>query len=290
MEASTDDVFPTSTLDPDVRDDLEHVLRIKRKRIMFHYACFVSRLCDCVKERGVTVEHLRTFLLKLPSFSPDKDDGEESSKLLYGVKSKLEEADTVHKIFDLIGEECASFLNYDVYQFILDKYCSDMKCDEFKYPEKLEAYINEHRIDEFFGINPQLENFDQASKKVKLKFDIASTSKVVKIINLKSALADVLGLIPSALRLFSIEEGCVVVTFLIPSSIADVISKILTPELLQALSILWVKCDEYKMSSSRHSDSGAEQCLEDTPVFTDQCILVGKSFTTELLDTDTGVC
>lgn len=44
--------------------------------------------------------------------------------LLSGVKDKLEEADTIYKIFNLLGEECA---NYQIYQSIQDKEMSTVR-------------------------------------------------------------------------------------------------------------------------------------------------------------------
>ena len=239
-------------LDPEVREDLEHILRINRNRIITLYAHFVSSLCDCLVDKGVSVHRLRTFLLKMPAFERG-DDKQCQAKLLSGVKSKLEEADTVYKIFDLLGEECASFLNYDIYRSIQDKFCSDVDCDDFKYPEYLKAYIEQHKLKEFFDVNPKLEKLTKASKKLKLKMDIELTSKVARVINLKSSLAALLGLRPSALRLFSIEEGCVLVTFLIPATVAGSVfpadKKVDAQQMegFRSLSVLWATCGDFHM-------------------------------------------
>lgn len=56
------------------------------------------------------------------------------------------------------------------------------------------------------------------------KFDIEiMASKVVKVLNVKKRIAEILGIKPSALQLFSVEEGCMVVTFLTPVFVADAI-------------------------------------------------------------------
>ena len=191
------------------------------------------------------MERLRTYLLKLPAFA-DENQG----KLLSGVENKLEKADTIYKVIDLLGKECASFLNYEIYKSIQDYFCGGVDCDDFKYPERLKAYIDMHKVKEFFAVNPQLEKITEASIKLCLKLDIEVTTKVAKVVNLKSSVAALLGLNPSALRLFSIEEGCVIVTFLIPAFVADIIftSGRMTSKRVRSfheLSIQWIKCGDF---------------------------------------------
>ena len=254
---------PSSTvLDPEVREDLKYILKQNRKQIINQYARYVSCLCSSLKKKGVDVEELSTFVLQLPAFSPDEEDELQDKRLLSEMKMEIEEAKTVNKIFNLIGDKCASFLNYDIFQSILENYCSDMDCEQFQYPEKLQAYIDRHNIKEFFEINPQLEKFVDKSKKLKLKIDIDVTTKAAKIVDLKSSVASVLGLNPSALRLFSIEEGCVIATFLIPVSIAQAIftrERGITSgqrEGLRGLKVLWMKCDDYEYDFCQHETIG----------------------------------
>ena len=250
--ASSAAVVVPPPLDPEVREDLQYTLENNLERIMHHYACYVSHLCECVKRKGVDVHELCTFLLRLFAFAPSDKYHQQDKMLLSRMKVELKEAKTINDIFDLVGEECASFLNYSIYQSILEKYCGDIDCEEFKYPDKLQAYIDQHSIKEFFDVNPQLEEFTKSSKKLKFKIDIESTSRVARIVNLKSAIAKVLRLKPSALRLYSVEEGCVIATFLIPVHVADAIFSsdvVITMEerkKLQDLSVIWMKCGDYE--------------------------------------------
>ena len=205
-------------------------------------------MCDCVVNRGVSVQSLCTFLLELPAFVSDEDENQ--GRLLSGVQEKLEKADTIYNVFNLLRKECASFLNYDIYESIQNKFCTEVECEDFKYPDRLKAYIDGHNVKEFFDVNPQLEKVTEASIKLCLKLDIEVTSKVAKVVNLKSSVAALLGLKPSALRLFSVEEGCVIVTFLIPAFVADIIfatGKMITMSKgFQDLSVLWIKCGDFK--------------------------------------------
>lgn len=247
----------TSPLEDDIKMDLHYQLEQNLDQIMQRYASFVSCLCDNVKKKEITVENLRTYLLKQRAFA-GSDGDDKRDMLLSEVRTKLQKAGTINEIFDLIGEEGTSYLNYDIFKFILDKYCHDVEDDDLKYPEYLKEYIEQHNVKEFFEINPQLEKDTAGYKKLQLKFDIEQTSKMVKLVNLKPAIAKILGLMPSALRLVDVEEGCVVATFLIPTFVADDIfpadKKMATHEAdaLRALSVLWVKCENYREVIDNH--------------------------------------
>ena len=131
----------------------------------------------------------------------------------------------------------------------MDIYGMDNEQEELKYPEYLKAYIDRHKLSEFMRINPMLKDHDDSSKELILKINIESTSRLARIEDIKSAIAEILGLKSAALRLVDIKEGCVVATFLIPTSLAEVVFNehtILTKqqeERLRSLPILHLECN-----------------------------------------------
>ena len=124
----------------------------------------------------------------------------------------------------LIQYKLTSFLNYDIILSIIDKYgTEDNRERSEEYEEKLEEYIKKHKISEFAEIiEPDLlqRSFDARVKMV-LKIDVEKCTELANLRDLKLALADALKLNSSALFLYNIRDGCVVVTFLIPVSTAD---------------------------------------------------------------------
>jgi hypothetical protein len=224
---------------------------------MNRFASFVSRLCTLVKESGVSVEDFRTYLLKLPAFASGHHD-----TLLSGVKAEMKKADTINKLFDLIGEEYTSFLNDSIFQSILSTYCKGVDCEDedLKYSKHLKAYIKEHNVAEFCSVNPQLAKFSTTSEKLHFKFDVEKTSDVGKVIELQPKIAKILGVLPSALQVFSIKEGCITVTYLIPVFVAEEIftkDGRMTMEQwadLQALSVQWVKKGDRVLEVSPNKD------------------------------------
>lgn len=203
--------------------------------------------------KEVDVESLRLYLLSLPAFK----HGCTEPKLLSAVGDKIRRAGSVYEICDVLTSEYASFLNYDIFKVMLERFGG---CQEEQYTTHLKNYIDSHNISNFMGINPALKAFmvPEGSKKIKLKFDIEETCRVTKVFDLKKAVANILDLNRSTLQLFDkIEKGCVVVTFLIPVKVADVIfrsgmdftAKVV--EKFQAIAVIRLECGDLTFDVSK---------------------------------------
>lgn len=235
-----------STDDPDIHRDLKLQLQSALKSIMRKYTLYVRHIRLSLRDKGVSVEDLRSDLLTMPAIS----QAEQELSLLSAHKAELKSAATLNDIFDLLVTEYASFFDYDIFQFIVETYHIDHGEEELKYPEQLKAYLYKHKLSEFIEINPLLKKYTAASTEFILKIDIDSTSKMSKISDLKTAIAGILGLNSATLQLIKIQDGCVVVTFLIPTPVAELIfnkQTVLTVKQegqLQAMEVLWLKCNE----------------------------------------------
>ena len=162
----------------------------------------------------------------------------------------------------LIQHKFISFLNYDIILSIIDKYGTENDRKESKeYELELEEYIQKHKISEFSEIiKPDLlqRSFGTRVKMV-LKIDIKRCSELANIRYLKLALADALKLNSTALFLHDVRDGCVVVTFLIPVSTAEVVfceSKELTVKQLEqfsTFSLQWLECGDFQWFNSKVS-------------------------------------
>ena len=224
--------------------DLEQQLAMNLEQVMSRYASYLDCIVTSIRAKGVSVADFRSFLLSLPAFLYG-----DKYKLLSGTKAQLEQADTINKIFDVLSCECASFLDYDIFQRVVDEYCIEDSEGKLNYPAHLRRYINRHKISEFIEINPQLEKYSVESTVIILKFDIELTCKLARVVQLQDAVAKILRLKSYALRILDISEGCVMVTFLISVVAARAIfahDKQFTPkeiEEFQALKVLWLEFD-----------------------------------------------
>ena len=229
-------------MDDGVRENLKIQLDKELKKIGDFYAVYVTRIREALQAKGKNPIDLRSELLNVSAFNNKK----EVRMLLSTHKVQLRKAKTLNDIFDFLSVKYASFLNYEIFQHIVDANNLDNGDEVFKYPQKLKQYIMERKVSEFIKTN---EEVTEASGKFVLKFDIDSTSRLAKVVNLKNAIARILYLNSLTLRLLDIKNGCVEATFLIPTPVAEFVfneKRVLTEEQakqFQALPISWMKCN-----------------------------------------------
>ncbi len=256
-------------MDPDVRMDLEFILKKYLKEIIRKYASYVDTLRAIIEEKGVSPEALQSFLLSLPATSQSQN----MLTLLSDKEQELEKCTTVTAIFSFLTTKCTSFLNYDIFESILERYNIS---DDQQYSDHLKVYIKKHKISEFAKINPLLKS-KKGSKELILKFNINNTCRLAKVHELKTLIAEILDLRPSALEIVDIKDGCVVVTFLIPTSVADAIftpNTVFTSQQedkLQAASVLWLKCNGHTFDFREeekhpHADNPGNQLVSTASV------------------------
>ena len=107
------------------------------------YASYVSCICTSLKKEGVTVEDLTTFLLKLPALKPSCH--QKGLEIFSDLKTELKAAPTINEIIDILDEKHASFLDYHIYQAVVNKY--KIVDDEVtKYPEHVKVFIEKHMV------------------------------------------------------------------------------------------------------------------------------------------------
>lgn len=253
-------------------EDLTHQLKCYREDIQTEFAFFVSSIHEkLVTHDAVTVSNLRFFLLHLPALTCEDDD--KHSKLLYGVKSEFQKATTVDDILLLLNRY-TSFLDYHIYLSITTKYKINVQNEEEEYLKHLKEYVNKHRISDLVNVIPTLckhsDQFADISKTLVFKLNIKLSCKFAEVINLKSAVAKILGFRPSALRLVSIKRGSVLLTFSIPASAARYVftrSKNFTKEekkQFEALSVVWLEYEGRRFEFGQLSESDVKKDKEQT--------------------------
>ena len=236
-------------LDSDTLEDLKLQLRSDLQNIIQQYSLYVSCIRKTLQEKGLKAKDLCSDLMTMSAFSHSKKE----VMLLSAHKEEMEKAEDLNQIFNLLAEEYASFFDFDIFRFILEKYqreyrTIDIGQEELKYPDRLKAYLEKHKVSEFVEINPLLKEFTAKSTELVLKIDIKSTSKLSKLKKIKTAVAKILGIKSRTLRLLDVKDGCIAATFLLPTPVAQVVfteEAALTDEQseqLRHLSVLQLEC------------------------------------------------
>ncbi len=88
------------------------------------------------------------------------------------------------------------------------------------YKERLQIEIKNLNLSEFIRINPALVKM---SEYMKDKMILKMILKLSKLCELERPITKILDVNPSTLYLCGVEEGCMMVTYLIPVAVANVI-------------------------------------------------------------------
>ena len=197
------------------RGDLQFLLESNLRNILTAFANYTFCVQQSLQEKNAEVDSICDYLL---GFTSDNH----SIALLSGAKrAKLEEANSISKIFRFLKRECTSFLNYDIFECLIEHFQLDRDQEYLKYPDKLKKYVQKQRISEFIEIKPALSKYTDDMMKLTLVLDIDSMCRLDKLLDVAKAVAKIMGVLPSTLLIYDIRESCVEVTFLIPKSVAE---------------------------------------------------------------------
>ena len=126
----------------------------------------------------------------------------------------------------------------------MKKYRIESDCEDLKYREHLTKYLNKHNMSEMVVLGKKLAKPTNDSEEVQIKLEIEGTKKVECIPTLHYQICDLLNATPPTLQIFSIEEGCLTVSFLVPANFSnDIMEKFKKKKKeCRSLSILWIRC------------------------------------------------
>ena len=182
-------------------------------RILTQFADYV----DCIREYLTDhkkVEDVCFYLSQLPCSSKSKVTLFESS-----TRDKLLGATSFSVAFNILTDY-TSFLNYHLFEKIIDKYIPIRdRQQQLEYPLYLRKYFNEHRVSEFSLLEPVLAKISDDKMTLIIILNAKSTCRVSEITDLTAYVAQLMTLDIAAVQIYNIEEGSVVVTLLIPNSI-----------------------------------------------------------------------
>ena len=199
---------------------------LESKRILEHFASFCIHVGDTLQERGVTTDRVRALLqYRLGS----KNIGEESMRY-------FSEAKSIHNLL-CAAEPFASWFNYDVIAFLAKQLGGDeglaVVADyESKFKQYLERLVFESPP--FSSIKSIPSGFEELEVKLDWNFERVTIQDVTIF---KAKLCEFLDRSDSSIFILkSVEEGCVLLTWLVSSRIVEELMAYMTRDLLSVYS------------------------------------------------------
>ena len=223
--------------------DMRSILETSLEDITTKYARYVDCLRASIEKKKFSLDNLRTFLLAIPAFRCSSKGV--TLTALSDEEAELSKKRTLNEIFDFLITRYSSFLNYEIFEKIRTYYKISADREELKYKKHLKLFLEKHKISAFAKINPHLKKCDTLT----VKFDVERMCNLAKVSELKKFVARALDLDQSALRIINVTEGCIVVTFLIPTAVGKTLFShhakfsLRQEDLLRQGSVLWLNCN-----------------------------------------------
>ena len=244
------------------RGDLRQQLRANLTMIIDDYADYTDCIAVSLVEKKVDIKRLKTYCLSL---HPGRDEHN-----LMPLSSRAGNAlEGLDNVYDIIGRlrNFTSFLDYHLFEKLIQKFKIDETQEELKYPEKLQQYIEKHTVSEFMEVHPVLNDpkYVDDTKNLVIILNVQQvTCQMREVVNIGQVVPHIMNLDQSQLLIHNIGGGCVTVTFLIPTLVAEHIfsGRIFSQEQIQELqnvSVMMLKCNGYEFDLS--SPSGKNKLI-----------------------------
>ena len=203
-----------SDLDGQTRANLEGRLLHDAIKTEEAFSTFVSDFQGSLEANHVNPQNIVTDLLMVKAITKQLQSDTEVPELFYHIRKDLKLAKSVGDIMYHIAP-FVSFFNYNVIERIVHRHGSDTDKENFrKYLAEFEEFCKRRATEVPSDVDCQDPTSTRFMVKVESDFQSTYTVKAAYLFRLK--LCEILGVTESSLRLLSLQEGCILLTFLLP--------------------------------------------------------------------------
>ena len=216
----------------------------KMKRL---FGSLVTETRDSVEKR-ISVQKLAGSILALGAYEPAI--GERDQRLLDEHREEIRSAKSVSEIFIILSAYW-NYLDFEILVYIISHYGTRGDDSDEKrlqnYKEALQRFCK-RRIFELPLPESGNGTDNKKQKKLYVKLNIREDARAEQMFLIKRKVAEILQLNPATLQIYSVDEGCVQLVFLIPKFVAREIFP-LSDEQATALSkdvaVMRLECGHY---------------------------------------------
>ena len=239
-------LFPTlavKNLSESDRKLLGGEITMQFRQISKKYASLTSSIRASLKQQGITPAQLAEKLMDLEGFLPLREGVKR--RLLEDRFSEISKATSIDEIFRVLREYC-SFYNHEIVEYIVEELgTAEDKAKLEKYKEDFTDYCRRSVFE-----CPFSSGSEKSSHFVDLVMKVDSDTMVkpytVKAVELfHTQVAKVLQVTKYTLHLWSVEEGCLQLTFHIPRFLKTIVFPLNAEQRksLKELGVIKLDCD-----------------------------------------------
>ena len=220
------------------------------KCITGSYSKLILYVIQSLKTQAVTPKQLSTVLMNLSAF-PVQKHKPAALPLLTDNLETIRESENVDDVFYILRSYGSFFDCHVIKHIVHSSLCTDEDREELqKYENELDVYCRRSVFE-----CPHIESLDPKFQSFVMKVDdVVLNSLEMKAIHaFRVELAEACGLEPHTLRLCSVEEGCLQLTFQIPPCVVDFVCPLTADQqlALKGLGVLKLVCGDYVFDSSQ---------------------------------------
>ena len=229
------------------KDTLKGRLLEESEKMMFAFQNLVTDTSISLTQRQVTPDDLMECLTALGGLEPSL---KVKNTPFDNRWEEMEKAGSIRQCIKII-RDYLSFFNYHIIEHIIERLGSDKDRSELKrYKEKLADYCRRRVFEcppKVFGL-PSKSDHDLAVVKLDKKLEQYTLEQIQRF---QSKLSNIIGIPQYALQLISVEKGCMILTFKVPSYMTEQVFPLSADQekTLQTEGVLWLKCGAYHFSS-----------------------------------------
>ena len=218
-------------------------LRRQFQHISRKYSKLVQSIKRSLKSQGVTAMELTDMLRDLQGYIPHREKA--GHLLLQDRIQEMEKAKTTDEVFRILSEYC-SFFNHDIVKYIVDEVGTDAdKANLEDYKDNFTEYCRRSVFECPFSIcSEKSQHFSMLVMKV--VSDIMTKPYSMEAVQLFQAeVSSLLYITKYVLKLCSVEEGCLQLTFQIPCFLSSILFPLSADQVkgLKDLGVTKMVCD-----------------------------------------------
>ena len=239
---------PFLQLSSSEREELKAMLDDDVRDVKHQFCFLVTKTRDSLEKRQIPVEKYATSILALGAYEPVPE--ERNKSLLNEHREEIKMATSISEIFNILSAYW-NYLNYEILEITIELYgTSDDEQRLERYNEHLQIFCERRIFELSLPENSCSSSNTLSSKqeKVAVKLNVCEDSKCNELLRIRSRIAKILRVKLATLIIDGVDAGCVQLTLLIPTFVAQEIFPLSNEQMTvlhKDASVIRLECGDY---------------------------------------------